>query len=180
MQGCSWFNNFISGIYVDLGERSDYSLSYLSGWFLDESNLGNLNTHIDYTFYIVGYTGSSGEITGLCIEPTMDSSDKGLYKSLFDIFFYGREAKLALRDSYSSSTWNTLKEGDTSISRGDRSTISRSFTFARKDAENTFESLLKRYMRNKAKPKDIPGDDTVPGGYYRDYEGNWRNKENII
>ncbi len=40
------FYNFVSGVYLDLNNPTEYPISRVSSWFLDDSNIGNLNNLI--------------------------------------------------------------------------------------------------------------------------------------
>lgn len=166
MNGPNWFNEFVASIYVDLGERSDYSVGYLSSWFLDPANLGVLNNQTDNCFAAMCLTGDKGMITGYDIQPSMTSAELSIYKANFDVFFYGREAKRALQNSYGSASWTTLREGDSSVTRINRSDLARTFNALQKDAREQVGSLVKEYLRNHSRPQSVDGNDYIPGSYY--------------
>lgn len=172
MQGCNWFNSFVSGVWEDLGERLDYSQAYLSGWFLDTANIGLVNTQIDTCFHLTGYTGISGVLTGICIAPCMHSQEQAIFKSNFDVFFYVREGRLALSGAYSAvGSWVNLKEGDSSITRINRADLARTYNLMAKDARQALKDLVKLYLKNGAKPQSVNGNDTISAPYY-DREGD--------
>lgn len=166
MQYPEWFSNFISGVVSDLGDRSDYSFTYLVGWFLDPSNVGHLNNQIDSCYEVVPYYSSSGTVTGLGIEPQMSNQEQSLYKANFDVFFYGREAKMALSGSYGVGAWQSLREGDSHITRVNRSELARTYQLFRKDAQSNSDTLVKYYLKSKSRPQSVDGTDTVDGGYW--------------
>lgn len=166
MNGPKWLNNFVAGLYVDLGERADYSESYLASWFLDPSNIGTLNNQLDLCFASYCLTGGNGVVTGYDISPQMTNAELAIFKANFDVFFYGREAKRALQSSYDASSWTTLKEGDSSITRINKSDLARTLNALQKDSREQLGSLVKEYLRNGARPQSVDGSDYVAGGYY--------------
>lgn len=164
MQYPKWLNDFVNSVASDLGDREDYSATYLMGWFLTPSNLGVLNSQIDSCYSVTPYANPSGKVTGLGIEPPMGGEELAIYKSNFDVFFYGREAKLSL--SGSPLAWTSLREGDSSITRVNRSEMARTFNAFQKDARDSRDYLVKQYTRTKSKVQSVDGADTVSGGYW--------------
>jgi hypothetical protein len=166
MQYPKWFSDFVNGVAVDLGDREDYSREYLSAWFLDPANLGLVNNQIHNGFEVVPYYSNAGKLTGVAIEPEMGSEEQAIYKANFDAFFYGREGKMSLYGSYGSSAWTTLKEGDSTVTRVNRSELARTYQIYAKEAQNNVDYLVKLYLKNRASPQSVNGNDTVNGGYW--------------
>jgi hypothetical protein len=178
MQTKKWLSDFANSLCVDLA-NSDYTEEYLLGWFLDPSNVGALNNQIDACYSTVAYKDSAGRCTGICIEPEMGPAEMALFRLNFDYFYFGREAKRALQGSYSSSSWTTLKEGDSSITKVNKSDLARTFNMMMKDTDQKRKDMTFEYLRNTARPQSVEGQDTVPGSYYSpDYYLPYR--ENII
>lgn len=167
MTGPSWFHNFVFSVYSDLGERADYAEPYLTSWFLDPSNLGTLNAQIDMDYQPIVYRSARGLVTGFSIEPEMTSMELAIYKANFDTFFYGREAKFALAGSYGTQAWTSLREGDSTITRVNRSELARTFNIMQKDAKKACSDLVKEYLRTKTHAQSVDGEDTMAGGYYQ-------------
>ena len=177
MVGCTWFSNFVSGVWEDLGQRSDYSLGYLSGWFLDSSNIGLVNAQIDTCHQLTGYTDISGNLTGLCIVPEMNNGELAIFKSNFDVFFYSREGKLVLSGAAGVNSWTNLREGDSSITQVNRSELARTYNIMMKDSRSSLKDLVRDYLRNANRPQAVFGDDTIWGGFYGYNNGNWRRRD---
>lgn len=166
MQYPKWFNDFINNVSSDLGDRDDYSPFYLIGWFLDPANLGQLNNQIDACYEIALYKSNAGKVTGMGIEPPLTSQEQSIYKANFDTFFYNREAKMALSGAYNLAAWTTLKEGDSTITRVNRSELARTYQIFRKDAQENVNHLVKQYLKSKSKAQSVDGTDTIDGGYW--------------
>jgi hypothetical protein len=170
MQTQQWLNDFVNNVYSDLGERDDYSFNYLLAWFLDPSNLGELNNLID-TAYICA-KGNNGYIY---IDPEIGAEELSIYKANFEIFFYGRESKRSLATSYSSSgSWISLKDDDSSITRINRSDLARTFNLLQRDAKNNRDDLVKSYLRSKSKAQSVSGNDILFDTYF-----NGNNSQSI-
>lgn len=166
MQYPKWLNDFVNNVASDLGERDDYSSTYLIGWFLDPANLGHLNNQIDGCFEVIPYYSNAGKVTGLGIEPQLGNQEQAIYKANFDAFFYNREAKMALSGAYSLGAWTTLKEADSTVTRVNRSELARTYQIFKKDAQDNVNNLVKQYLKSKSKPQSVDGTDVVDGGYW--------------
>lgn len=162
----SWFTDFISQVYSDLGERPDYTEEYLTAWFLDSANLGILSNKTGIEFALSVIRDTQCQIISVEINPAINGDVLAIYKSIFDEFFYGREAKLCLYGSYGASAWTILEEGDSKISRVGRSELARTFGQMQKEAREATVRLVKEYLRNKAATQSVNGDDTVGETYY--------------
>jgi hypothetical protein len=166
MQYPKWLNDFVNNVSSDLGDRDDYSSTYLIGWFLDPANLGYLNNQIDGCYEVTPYLSNAGKVTGIGIEPQLGNQEQSIYKANFDTFFYGREAKMALSGSYNIGAWTTLKEGNSTITRVNRSELARTYQGFRKDAQDNANNLVKQYLKSKSKAQSVDGTDVVDGGYW--------------
>lgn len=144
---------------------SDYSIpmdtgrfptSFISGWL--EANIGKLNALTHECFTITG-TGIFGP-TGL------NTIEKSIFTELFLIYYYGRASRDSLRrsvydenGSLASAEFNTLKEGDTYISRPDKNSISRTYSQMVSESKKNLDDLLFQYNNNKVGPLSVAGDD---------------------
>lgn len=172
MQYPKWFNDFVNSVSSDLGDRDDYSPTYLIGWFLDQANLGYLNNQIDGCYQVTPYLSPAGKATGIGIEPPLSNQELAIYKANFDTFFYAREAKLALSGAYNIGSWQTLKEGDSTVTRVNRSELARTYQMFRKDAQDNANNLVKQYLKSKSKAQSVDGTDTIDGGYWAESSRN--------
>lgn len=166
MQYPQWFSDFVNSVYSDLGDREDYSVQYLIGWFLSPSNLGTLNAQIGTCYQVTGYLSNSGDVTGLGIEPQLNGQELAIYKSNFDVFFYNREAKIALSGSYGVGSWTNIREGDSSVTRLNRSELARTFNQFKKDAQEATDNLVINYLKNNTLAQSVDGSDTVSDTYW--------------
>ncbi len=162
----SWFTDFIYQVYSDLGERPDYTEEYLTAWFLDPANLGVLINKTGVEFSLDVLRDNRCQILSIDITPQMGNDILAIYKSIFDDFFYGREAKRCLYGSYDGGAWTTLEEGDSKISRVNKSELARTFSLMQKDSREATSRMVKEYLRNKASSQSVDGNDTIADTYY--------------
>ena len=133
---------------------SRFPISYVSGWL--ETNLGELNglTHEDF------YIDSSGNIGPDGLEPV----EENIFAALYEINYYDKAARDALRGfiwgiNGVADDWTSIKEGDSSIQRQSKNSISRTFLDFSKEAKTRLDNLLHQYNNQKASPLQVAGTD---------------------
>ena len=157
-----YFTNFVSGIYIELDKPSDYSTSRISGWFLDNSNLGQLNNLIGTSYISNGFYNSSGVMTGYGVVPPIGGNDLGIYKMLFDYNYYVRLSRsVAVSASTAGQDWVTLAEGDSKITRVNKNEISKNLRSLAKDSKEVLDRAVKMYLKYGATAQQVAGDDVI-------------------
>jgi hypothetical protein len=157
-------SNFITNVYHDLGNPVDFPIFRLSGWFLDQANLGKLNNLIGTQFSGVYNTGQLGQITGYNIEPMMSNDQMAIYKTLFEYEYFKSAARSVAQSaafSNGGNDWISLREGDSSITRANKNEISKNFRSMANDAKLDLDRSVKMYLKYNAIPEQVAGDDTV-------------------
>ena len=160
-------STFISGVYTDLGSPDNYSIQKLSGWFLDNSNIGKLNNLIGT--YISGVCLKSPQdlVTGYSLDPFPSNDQLAIYKMLFDYEYFRGESRSVARSSATiGSDWTDLKEGDSSIKKINKNEISKNFRGLSRDAKEDLDKAVKMYLKYNAIPDQIAGDDTEGVSHY--------------
>jgi len=168
-------SNFITNVYHDLGNPSDYPSFRLSGWFLDQANIGKLNNLIGTQLSGVKYINNLGAITGYGIEPEMSNDQLGIYKLLFEYEYFKGMARTVAQSAAlnnGGNDWISLKEGDTSITRANKNEISKNFRSMASDARVDLDKAVKMYLKYNAVPEQVAGDDTIGVSNYSLKEWN--------
>jgi hypothetical protein len=172
--------SFISNLYDQLDNPDDYTFARLSGWFLDASNIGQLNNLIGSDYSPTGFVNSSGKITGYAIVPEIGLNELGIYKLLFNYKYYNSLARTSLASSSTAAgDWVTLEEGDSKITRLNKNEISKTYRGLAQDAKQELDKAVKMYLKYGAISQQIAGDDTVGFSNYiqKDYNrqdyGSW-------
>lgn len=132
-----------------------FPISYVSGWL--ETNLGELNGLTHECFYI----DDSGNIGPSGLEPVEES----IYSALYEINYYKKASRAALRGfvwgnvSGVLDDWTSIKEGDSSIQRVSKNSISRTFLDFSDQAQKKLDNLLYQYNNQKSSPIQVAGED---------------------
>lgn len=172
------FDDFIQSVYDEVGESAGYSQEYLAAWFAGVSNLGRLNNLIGSSYSGSYTTGSYGEITSYDIEPDLGGDEMAIYKKIFEVDFYNKQARNSLSGiagAGSSSDWLTLKEGDSSITRINRNEIARTFKSLSTESREELKQMVDSYLKFRTLPQQVVGDDEISDGYYLKPGRNYRS-----
>jgi hypothetical protein len=166
-----YFDDFIQSVYDEIGEQAGYSQEYLANWFAGNSNLGRLNVLIDTSYSGSYTTGNYGEILSYDIEPDLGQQEMAIYKKIFEIDYFNKQARYSLSGvgilANGGSDWISLREGDSAITRTNRNEVAKTFKSMSSDSRAELNQMVDSYLKFKAKPEQVVGDDTVAGGYYR-------------
>lgn len=168
--GSFYFDDFIQSVYDEIGEQAGYSQEYLANWFAGNSNLGRINVLLDTTFSGTYTTGVYGEILSYDIEPDLGQQEMAIYKKIFEMDYYNRQARYALSGVgvlANGGDWTSLREGDSSITRANRNDVARTFRSISNDVKAELDQMVNSYLKFKSKPQQVVGDDTIAGMYYK-------------
>lgn len=144
---------------------SRFPISYVSGWL--ETNLGELNGLLHEDFYI----DESGNIGPTGLAPV----EQNIYAYLYKINYYDKAAREALRgfiwggSSGVADDWTSIKEGDSSVQRVSKNSISRSFMDFSKDTRGRMNELIYQYNSTKASPLQVAGCDSFYSYSYNEH-----------
>lgn len=157
------FTNFVDHVYDELDFPSDYGKPRISGWFLDSSNLGQLNNLIGSSYQSsVLYENGTGNATGYAISPVISGNELGIYKLLFNYNYYYRLSRMTATSILSlGQDWLSVKEGDSQITRVNYNEVSKNLRGLAKDAKETLDKAVKMYLKYNSIPQQIVGDDTI-------------------
>ena len=126
------------------GDTNLASFSLTQAWFVE--NLGLLNTLIHSQF--------SGEDPGLGLE------EKAIYKQLFLLNYYSRQARNVLRGITSTNSSDNIimvaDEGN-KIQFTNKNEVSKTYRDLAKDAKQQLDSLVAKYNIYASKPLQVGG-----------------------
>ena len=177
------FDDFIQSVYDEIGESAGYSQEYIANWFAGSSNLGRLNNLIGTSYSGSYSTGSYGEITSYNIEPDLGGDEMAIYKKIFEVDYYNKQARHSLSGvagANSINDWLTLKEGDSSITRTNRNEVARTFKSLSSETRQELMNMVDSYLKFKNVPQQVVGDDVISDGYYLRPGRNYRSYGEII
>lgn len=139
----------ISDYSID--ETGRFPVSFISGWL--DVNIGQLNT-LTHECFTINDTGA--------FEPSLNSEEESIYSLLFEIYYYNKASREALRgivwDNSIADSMIMVKEGDSTVQRTSKHQISKTFAELAKESQASLDNLLFQYNRSKASPRQIVGD----------------------
>jgi hypothetical protein len=166
----NYFYDFVNSVYDQIGEPAAYPLPRVSGWLLDNSNLGKLNNLIG-TNYVSEYL--TGVTTGYAILPEPGNNELAVYSLLFEYNYYSQLARdTAISATTAAGDWTSLGEGDSRISRVNKNEVSKTLRGIAADTKQSLDKSVKMYLKYEATPNQVVGDDTVAASNYITAEYN--------
>lgn len=155
-----------SEFYMEWGSPTDMSISSVSYWV--RGNVGQLNNAINTHFYI---DTSSKEI--LRINPDdpnqteiieIGIEEKDVLKAIWQVYFMDWQIRKNLISYTSSSVIEVTEDGNT-VRVASPTEIGRNLYTFRKAGSDALVMAINQYKISKATPRQVTGDDTVPGRY---------------
>ena len=135
-------------------DTGTYNTGYVSGWL--ETNIGELNglCHEEFT---INDTGAIEIAAGSGLMPV----EENIFSTLYEIHYYQKSARESLRTfTYTDSVdWTTIKEGDTTIQRQNKNSVSKTYNDLEYQARQRLKDLLFQYNYQKSSPLQVAGDD---------------------
>jgi hypothetical protein len=131
-------------------------------------------------------TGKYGEMISYSITPEIGSEESAIYQKIFELDFYNKQARNTLRGAagYAGGDWISLREGDSSITRANKNEVAKSYKSLANDTRQELDKMIQSYLKFRATPQQVVGDDVVSAGYYVGpgsfYDTHRGNRENLL
>jgi hypothetical protein len=156
-----YFTKFVYGIYNDLEEPENYTITKISAWFLDNANVGKLNNLIGTQISGVAYKDNYGVVTGYDLVPNPSNDQLAIYKMIFDFEYFKNQARFATSSSLvEGEDWVSLGEGDSRVQRVNKNEIAKNYRALARDTKQDLDKAVKMYLKYNSVPDQIIGDDT--------------------
>jgi hypothetical protein len=127
-----------SGIMADLGNPTDISIGYVSGWITSSGGmLGEVN------FRLSIYTHLTGD------SPTIENfgdQEESIARLFFKRDYYEKRSLAAL--TATTMPWTNIKDGDSSITRESSVAISKAFNTLYINADNQSKVAVANWKRS--------------------------------
>lgn len=141
-------------IGFETGDARAVEISLVSGWLL--GHLGELNTRI--------YTCLSGE------NPTdLNLEEQNILGEMYLSNYYRKSQRKVLRGidgSASTADWQSIREGDSMITKSNRNATAQNYHQAYLASEEKLGKLVNAYNLYGAKPSQVAGKDAPITGQY--------------
>ena len=80
--------------------------------------------------------------------------------------------------------WVSLREGDSSITRANRNEVAKNYKSLATETRSEIEKMVQSYLKFRATPQQVVGDDTVEASYYGGitslYDGYRGGRESLL
>ncbi len=154
-----------SGIWLDLGQPTNTTTSTISGYAVQPSTLGRLNDLVGTCFSGSGYTGAGS--FNYQIGPDISNTELGIVAQMYYISYYNNLAQATMGIGNSTIPWQTLREGDSTITRASAPAIGAQYRQMSKDAYEQLWNLSNAYRNNSAGvPRSVDYLNPPAGPYY--------------
>ena len=154
--------------FRELGEPSTISVPAIATWL--RNNIGGLNNALNTEFEI--------DATSLEIEQEVDNKqveineyETFIFKRMYVIHYY----ELLIRQSAGAASTDTVVEVSQDgmrVRKANKLAVMKELTNTKKEESDALFKAINFYKTNKAKPRQVAGDDTVEGFYDPYYRGN--------
>ena len=154
--------------FRELGEPSTISVPAIATWL--SNNIGGLNNALNTEFEI--------DATSLEIEQEVDKKqveineyETFIFKRMYVIHYY----ELLIRQSAGAASTDTVVEVSQDgmrVRKANKLAVMKELTNTKKEESDALFKAINFYKTNKAKPRQVAGDDTVEGFYDPYYRGN--------
>ena len=154
--------------FRELGEPSTISVPAIATWL--RNNIGGLNNALNTEFEI--------DATTLEIEQEVDNKqveineyETFIFKRMYVIHYY----ELLIRQSAGAASTDTVVEVSQDgmrVRKANKLAVMKELTNTKKEESDALFKAINFYKTNKAKPRQVAGDDTVEGFYDPYYRGN--------
>ena len=130
------------------GAARNTEVVLISGWL--EANIGTLNLLINSSF-------CAGDLTA-----TGHQEERAIIRELYNVKMFEKRGLNVLKGADGSSSdmdFQTLREGDSVITRSNRNTVAANYRKLQERAEMELKDLVHNYNMYHSKPSQIYGDD---------------------
>jgi hypothetical protein len=144
-----------SGLWQDLGSLPTLSALTISGYAVQPSTLGRLNTLIGTCYSGTGYMG-----TGIPFDaaPDLSNTELAVIGAMFEVGWYSQLAMTMMGVTPAGLAWTALAEGDSRISRANAVNVGKEYREMSKEANLRLNYLVNAYhteVQGSSTPRDV-------------------------
>ena len=161
-----------TGIWTDLGSPSTLSALTISGYAVQPSTLGRLNSLIGACYSGTGYLGTGAVFDAA---PDLTNRELAIIEGMVRTNWYNQLAQTMMGLVPADIPWTSLAEGDSKIARGNAINIGKEYREMAKQAQEFMLYLANAYSIDESGPRDCEYLSPPPVGYPGPLGGyNWR------
>lgn len=145
---CEYIFDLATGIWVQIGEPTSPSVSYISGKLISNSQLGKLNI-------VIG--GCRSGISG-CVTPELNPDEQAIYETIYLRDYFNTKSNQVLTnivDGTNGASFISITEGDSRITKANMSEVSKNYRNLAKDLTENLNRMADLYKRGLAVPRSV-------------------------
>jgi len=135
-----------TGVWLDLGSPANISALTLSGYAIAPSTLGRLNNFIGACYSGSGWAGPGS--VNYDVVPDLTDPELAIINAMYLVSYYNGLSQATMGAGGSTIPWQSLKEGDSTITRASAPAIGKTYADMAKDAMANLKYLVNVYINN--------------------------------
>lgn len=135
-----------SGLWLELGSPTTTTPSTISGYAVQESTLGRLNSLLGTCFSGSGYLGTG--TSNYQIGPFVTNTELSVIGAMYMVSYYRNLAQSMMGVTAAGLPWTSIKEGDSTIQRANGANIGEIYLKEAKTASDQLKYLTDAYRTN--------------------------------
>lgn len=158
-----------SGVWDDLGQPINPSVTYISGWMGSDRGIGKLNAYLNQQFLVdttgayAGVSYDAGGYSGIYqpgdFYPAFGNIEAAIYAEVYKADYYEKKIRDSLNGildgGNDAGDWTALAEGDTKIERSNRSELLKTYRGHLQDTRVELQRLVGYYRQNLSDPRAV-------------------------
>jgi hypothetical protein len=153
MANCSGIFSLATGIWQQINEPTDLSVSAIEGKLLSSGFLGSFDILVNGCHYIDYDSVNSG----YCIAPALNSEEYAIYEKLYTSTYFQKQSikVLNMNAGVNSALWTRLQENDSVISRSDPISLAKYLKDMYTEHNESMKDLVFFYKQNKSTARSV-------------------------
>lgn len=135
-------------MYRQVGQPSNLSVGFISGWIVYSGNLGDLNNKLGTSFYLSGDAPCITDAGG-----GFGPEEADIYTLMYKSEFYESASLGVLANG--ASLWISLSEGDTKVTRMDVSKLSAAYLALNNQSNQFLRLAIHDYKLRITVPQSV-------------------------
>ena len=163
---------FSTGVWNNLGQPTDITVTSISGWVTQPQTLGKLNSYIGTCFQGTGYTGANS--WDYDVTPALTNTETAILDEMFQISYYQQLIRKIAGAGGVTRIIQGLSEGDSKISYVSSAALAKVYTENLVEANKRLNYAVNVYTNESAganNPRSVDYYTLLPQGS-RYYDNN--------
>lgn len=139
---------FSTGVWNDLGQPTDITVTSISGWVTQPQTLGKLNSYIGTCYQGTGYTGAGS--WNYDVTPAITNTETAILNEMFQVSYYQQLIRKIAGAGGINRIVQNISEGDSKISYVSSAALAKVYTDNVIEANKRLNYLVNVYANEAA------------------------------